>query len=156
MRWIISCPSRMLHSSHPWLLSPSCSWQFWHLVISLLLLHLNPYPSPFLSSFIFIAITSISNPLPLAVNVPRRKTALKFHILLQIIAITSLSSQIVRIDTQVYSVYSVLKYTKKNLAVSMSFLVQITMNDNIIMSKQLFMIPERKACRLHNVQLFTD
>ena len=43
MRWIISCPSRMLHSSHPWLLSPFCSWQFWHLVISLLLLPFNPY-----------------------------------------------------------------------------------------------------------------
>lgn len=41
-------------------------------------------------------------------------------------------------------------------AVSTSFLFQITMNDNIIMSKQLFMIPERKACRLHNVRLFTD
>lgn len=48
MRWIISCPSQMLYSSHPWLLSPSCSWQFWHLVISLLLLHLDPYP-PFYS-----------------------------------------------------------------------------------------------------------
>lgn len=47
-------------------------------------------------------------------------------------------------------------HTKKILAVSTSFLFQITMNDKIIMSKQLFMIPERKARRLHNVQLFTD
>lgn len=50
MRWIISCPSRMLHSCHPRLLLPPCSWQFWHLVISLLLLHLDPYPPLFFYS----------------------------------------------------------------------------------------------------------
>lgn len=55
-------------------------------------------------------------------------------------------------------VYIARKYTQKKtpLAVNASFLFQITMNDNIIMSKQLFMIPEREACRLHNVQLFID
>lgn len=47
-------------------------------------------------------------------------------------------------------------HQKKKLAVITSFLCQITMNDNIIMNKQMFMIPERKAGRLHNVQLFTD
>lgn len=58
MRRIISCPARMAHSSHPWLLSPSCSWQFWHLVISLLLF-LFSFPisvffsSPFLQCLFF-------------------------------------------------------------------------------------------------------
>lgn len=62
MRWVISCPSRMLHSCHPRLLLPPCSWQFWHLVISLLLLHLDPYPSP--PFFLFSFILSLLNPLP--------------------------------------------------------------------------------------------
>lgn len=42
----------------------------------------------------------------------------------------------------------------RGLAVSMTSLVQITRNDNIIMCKQLSIIPERKASRLHDVPLF--
>lgn len=61
-----------------------------------------------------------------------------------------------RYCTHVHLVYKNTHTKKKILAVSMSFLIQKNMNDNIIMSKQLFTIPERKACRSHDVQLFTD
>lgn len=55
----------MLHSSHPWLLSPFCSWQFWHLVISLLLLPLDPYPSSSSSIFfLYFFLCSLQTYLP--------------------------------------------------------------------------------------------
>lgn len=139
----------MLHSSHPWLLSPSCSRQFWHLVISLLLLHLNPYPFFFFVPFHFLLESTTSGS-----KCPKKRKITYIIFFRDIEAITLPRAKAAFSQTahlQYASVFTVNENARKKMrAVTMSFLFQITMNDNIIISKQLFMIPGRKAHRLRN------